>query len=164
MSGSHSPYEIRYPNRFKIYPINLNDKKQNTVNAYDNSVVYSDYILDTIIDYLQKNSPKDFYFNYSSDHGESVGENNRFGHGLLFKRAMVVPFIYSTNTVYNPFKNLKIITELTISEAIAKNMGYDINLTSQLTNYVTGSDITGSAGYAIVDFNGSNIIKLLKKN
>jgi lipid A ethanolaminephosphotransferase len=164
MSGSHSPYAIRYPKSFEKFKINLVSKRQNIINAYDNSVLYSDFTLNSLISYLQKNSKKEFYFLYSSDHGEAVGEHNRFGHGLLFKEAMLIPFLYATNSNKNPFKKIKHISELNIAQVVANFLGYDVKIDDKKLNYVTGSDITGLAGYAIVEFDGKKIISLKKIN
>jgi len=48
------------------------------VNSYDNSILYTDYVLDKLISTLEN---KNALFLYTSDHGESLGENGRFMHG-----------------------------------------------------------------------------------
>lgn len=48
------------------------------VNSYDNSILYTDYILDQVIRRLQD---KNALMMYTSDHGESLGENGRYLHG-----------------------------------------------------------------------------------
>lgn len=90
--GSHGPlYSNRYPKEFEVFePVcssrNIDECKQNELlNAYDNSLYYSSYVLSQIIDTLKENSDK---FNsvlfYVSDHGESLGENDQFMHGLPY--------------------------------------------------------------------------------
>jgi lipid A ethanolaminephosphotransferase len=90
--GSHGPaYYLRYPDRFKVFvPVcesSQLDKcpRQEIVNAYDNSILYTDYFLSRVIDFLKKNSDR-FYtaMIYVSDHGESLGENNIYLHGLPY--------------------------------------------------------------------------------
>jgi lipid A ethanolaminephosphotransferase len=103
--GSHGPaYYLRYPDSFKIYEPVCNssqlDKcpRQEIINAYDNSILYTDYFLSLVIDFLKKNSDT-FYtaMIYVSDHGESLGENNIYLHGLPYQFApdeqKRVPFI-----------------------------------------------------------------------
>jgi lipid A ethanolaminephosphotransferase len=90
--GSHGPaYHLRYPPRFKAFSpecrqANLNDCSQREViNAYDNTIVYTDFFLEKVIQFLKKNSRKyDTALLYVSDHGESLGENNVYLHGLPY--------------------------------------------------------------------------------
>ena len=90
--GSHGPsYHLRVPPEFEQFiPIckssQVNDCTQESlVNAYDNTILYTDYFLGQVIQFLKKNSAQ---FNtamiYASDHGESLGENNMFLHGLPY--------------------------------------------------------------------------------
>ena len=50
-------------------------------NSYDNTILYTDYVLDKIINELDK-SGVPYVFIYLSDHGESLMENNRVFHGM----------------------------------------------------------------------------------
>ncbi len=87
--GSHGPaYYLRYPNSFeKFKPVCTTSELQQCsqeeiVNAYDNTILYTDYVLAKVIDFLQNNSNKfDTGMLYVSDHGESLGENNLYLHG-----------------------------------------------------------------------------------
>ncbi len=103
--GSHGPsYYLRVPEQFKTFtPICENSQvnecsKESLVNAYDNTILYTDYFLQQVIKLLKQNSAK---FNtamiYVSDHGESLGENNMYLHGLPYVMApdeqIHVPFI-----------------------------------------------------------------------
>lgn len=58
---------------------------QELVNTYDNSILYTDAMLDSTIKLLQQYSSK---FNtalvYLSDHGESLGENGMYLHGTPY--------------------------------------------------------------------------------
>ena len=57
--------------------------RQSIVNAYDNSIAYTDHVLAQSIDWLARQSAR--YATgmlYVSDHGESLGENNLYLHGL----------------------------------------------------------------------------------
>ena len=51
---------------------------QELVNAYDNSILYADFILDEVMDSV-KGRPA--LVLYTSDHGQSLGENGLFLHG-----------------------------------------------------------------------------------
>jgi lipid A ethanolaminephosphotransferase len=90
--GSHGPgYHLRHPPRFKPFnpeceQIMLNDcSRQEVINAYDNTIAFTDYFLAKVIAFLKKNSAKyDTAMLYVSDHGESLGENNIYLHGLPY--------------------------------------------------------------------------------
>jgi lipid A ethanolaminephosphotransferase len=90
--GSHGPgYHLRHPANFKIFTPEcqkamLNDcTQQEVINAYDNTIAYTDYFLSQVIEFLKKNSEKyNTAMLYVSDHGESLGENNVYLHGLPY--------------------------------------------------------------------------------
>jgi lipid A ethanolaminephosphotransferase len=90
--GSHGPaYAQRSPPHAKRFlpectSVNLHDcPAQGLRNAYDNSIVYTDQVLGDAIDWLKTTQER---FNpallYLSDHGESLGENNLYLHGLPY--------------------------------------------------------------------------------
>lgn len=90
--GSHGPkYYERYPNTFKVYTPDCNraDVENCTLdevrNAYDNTILYTDFINYKLIDILEQNV-KNFRTSllYISDHGESLGENGLFLHGTPY--------------------------------------------------------------------------------
>jgi lipid A ethanolaminephosphotransferase len=88
--GSHGPaYFRRYPPAFAHFaPACENDDlqkctREEIVNAYDNSLRYTDHVLGSLIATLQRNEADvDSALIYVSDHGESLGERNLYLHGL----------------------------------------------------------------------------------
>ena len=61
---------------------------QEIVNAYDNSLVFTDHVLTELIRWLREQSthtPTGLI--YLSDHGESLGENSLYLHGLPYSMA-----------------------------------------------------------------------------
>lgn len=90
--GSHGPdYFKRYPKAFeKFTPVctsnALNEcTREEIVNAYDNSILYADHVLASLIELLRQNQDKvDSGMLYISDHGESLGEYNLFLHGTPY--------------------------------------------------------------------------------
>lgn len=94
--GSHGPeYYKRYPAEFeKFTPVcksnALNNcSRESIVNGYDNTLLYTDHVLASLIDILRSNQDKvDTAMLYLSDHGESLGEYNLFLHGTPY---MVAP-------------------------------------------------------------------------
>jgi lipid A ethanolaminephosphotransferase len=89
--GSHGPaYYKRYPDKFKKFlpTCDTSDIKDcsldQIVNAYDNTILYTDYIISQAIDIAKKYPKLESSVIYVSDHGESLGENNIFLHGMPF--------------------------------------------------------------------------------
>src|SRR5210317_628769 len=88
--GSHGPaYHKRYPEEFEkfIPACNLDDitkcSNEEINNAYDNSILYTDYFLSILIKELEKfTDTYEVTLLYVSDHGESLGENGIYLHGL----------------------------------------------------------------------------------
>ncbi len=90
--GNHGPaYFQRYPQTFEIFtPVCKTNQLEECTpeeirNAYDNALLYTDYFLTNTIDLLKRN---DECFQtaliYMSDHGESLGENGLYLHGLPY--------------------------------------------------------------------------------
>ena len=88
--GNHGPaYFKRYPPAFEKYvPACKNNDlsrctREEIGNAYDNAILYTDYFLGKVIQFLKKNDPRfETALFYVSDHGESLGENGLYLHGL----------------------------------------------------------------------------------
>ncbi|HWI77934.1 MAG TPA: sulfatase-like hydrolase/transferase, partial [Ramlibacter sp.] len=88
--GSHGPaYFKRYPAQFrKFTPACETDdlrrcSPQEIVNAYDNSLLYTDFFLGKVIDFLDRaQKTHDTAMLYVSDHGESLGEGGLYLHGV----------------------------------------------------------------------------------
>lgn len=105
-NGSHGPaYDQRYPDSMRVYqPVCSTNKLQDcsaeeVVNAYDNTIRYTDYFLSKVIDWLtNQQSAYNTAMVYVSDHGESLGENNLYLHGMPYAFAPEhqknVPFIF----------------------------------------------------------------------
>ena len=90
--GNHGPaYYQRYPKEFEEYkPVCMNNElskcdDQSVINAYDNAIRYTDYFLHNVIDTLKAyEQDYDVVMVYMSDHGESLGENNIYLHGMPY--------------------------------------------------------------------------------
>ena len=89
--GNHGPaYYKRYPKEFeKFKPVcktnQLEECSQEEIsNAYDNAILYTDYFLSKTINFLKKYKELDTSLIYISDHGESLGENGLYLHGLPY--------------------------------------------------------------------------------
>ncbi|MES2633767.1 MAG: phosphoethanolamine--lipid A transferase [Pseudomonadota bacterium] len=93
--GSHGPaYARRSPSHFKRFQpecqsSNLQEcSREEVVNAYDNSIAYTDHFLASTIAWLKGQEQRwDTAMLYVADHGESLGENNLYLHGLPYALA-----------------------------------------------------------------------------
>ncbi len=114
-STSHGPkYADKYPEEFEVYkPVaqNIEEGEKNIgllVNAYDNTIRYTDFLLDSLINTLRAMSEWKSAMIFISDHGESLGENKVFMHGLPMKLAPKVqyeiPFLVWTSDNFRSYK------------------------------------------------------------
>ncbi|MGE4462702.1 MAG: phosphoethanolamine transferase [Arcobacter sp.] len=93
--GNHGPaYYKRYPKEFeKFTPVCKTNQleqctKEEVSNAYDNAILYTDYFLSKVINFLKPYSNDyETAMLYMSDHGESLGENGFYLHGMPYMLA-----------------------------------------------------------------------------
>lgn len=93
--GSHGPaYHERSPKAYKRFmPECTSNALQNCtrdelVNAYDNTIAYTDHFLASTIAWLKSRSDTaSTAMVYLADHGESLGENNLYLHGMPYALA-----------------------------------------------------------------------------
>jgi lipid A ethanolaminephosphotransferase len=90
--GSHGPaYYRRYPDDLRRFlptcdtpDLSQCDRAQ-IINSYDNSLLYTDRFLAHSLDFLERQAAHyDTALIYVSDHGESLGENGLFLHGMPY--------------------------------------------------------------------------------
>ena len=100
MYGSHFNYKERYPESMSVFkPDNLTDakyeNKEYLMNAYDNTIRYTDGFLASLITLLQKTNSFSAML-YTSDHGEDIFDDNR----KLFLHASPVPSYYQLHVPF----------------------------------------------------------------
>jgi lipid A ethanolaminephosphotransferase len=132
--GSHGPaYYKRTPETFKKFKPEcatntLQDcTKSEVTNAYDNTITYTDYFLGKVVDYLKDKQPHvQTAMMYVADHGESLGENNIYLHGLPYAIAPDVqkriPWI---NWLSNDFMASRKLNPACLSSETAKKLSHD---------------------------------------
>jgi lipid A ethanolaminephosphotransferase len=91
--GSHGPaYYKRAPAALKQFQPECNSHAlqncppEQIVNAYDNSILYADHFIASTAKWLQAQS-RPTALMYLSDHGESLGENGLYLHGMPYSIA-----------------------------------------------------------------------------
>jgi lipid A ethanolaminephosphotransferase len=93
--GSHGPaYAERYPPDFERFKPSCRTNQlqrcsaEEVRNAYDNTIAYTDHVLARMIDTLRGASDRlDTLLIYASDHGESLGEQGIYLHGMPYSFA-----------------------------------------------------------------------------
>ena len=92
--GSHGPtYYQRYPDSFKQFTptcdtADLKNCTQEQIrNTYDNTILYTDHVIAESIQILKKFPYFESGLMYVSDHGESLGENGIYLHGMPYSIA-----------------------------------------------------------------------------
>lgn len=89
--GSHGPaYYLRYPPNFEPFAPACQSAAfgdctpQEILNAYDNTIAYTDFFLASVIDMLAEQDNVITSLIYASDHGESLGEGGLYLHGAPY--------------------------------------------------------------------------------
>lgn len=97
--GSHYKYSDRYPKSFSFFKPDGNNSysisnKNQLINAYNNSIIYTDYVLDNIIKKVESKNGSVLYF---ADHGENLYDTKDkiIFHGYYepTKYSLNIPFL-----------------------------------------------------------------------
>ena len=120
MNGSHGPtYYQRYPKQHKKFSPSCETSKIETcdgdtlANTYDNTIAYTDYVLNETIELLKQYSGDyDVAMLYVSDHGESLGESGFYLHGAPYaiapKEQIEIPLIFWSNSEFMAQRNINL--------------------------------------------------------
>lgn len=134
-STSHGPtYSKKYPPRFEVFKPVCNSVElgncshQELINAYDNTIVYTDYILYNIIEDLKQLKEYKSAMLFVSDHGESLGEKNLYMHGVPLsiapKEQYEIPFIvWVSDNSAKQLKHNKILSQNHVFHSVLNFLG-----------------------------------------
>ena len=151
--GSHGPsYYENYPEDFaRFTPIcssvmlhNCNDEE--LLNAYDNTILYTDYFIESTISSLKKTGLPSVLI-YISDHGESLGEYGLYLHGTPYALApeyqKKVPFLVWMSEEFKEVRELNTDDLFILPEHSTDNIFHSVmgalGLTSDI--YVENLDV-----------------------
>ena len=109
--GSHGPaYYKRVPAQFKVFKPTCDTNaiqgcsREALLNSYDNTLLYTDYVLDSLIETLKNTTKYQTALWYLSDHGESTGESGMYLHGAPYAIAPTqqthIPMLMWFSTVW----------------------------------------------------------------
>jgi lipid A ethanolaminephosphotransferase len=130
-STSHGPtYSKKYPPQFETFKpvcnsVELGKCSQNELlNAYDNTIVYTDYILHSVIEDLKELKDYKSTMIFVSDHGESLGEKNLYMHGVPIsiapKEQYEIPFIVWVSDHSKELKPNETLTQNHVFHSVLK--------------------------------------------
>jgi len=101
IKGSHFDYARRYPDSFRQFQPATDSAKDSIIAHYDNTVLYTDWLLHTLMSQLEA-SNRPSVLVYTSDHGENLMDDHRglLGHGIGNEYDLSVSaFIWATANV-----------------------------------------------------------------
>ena len=94
--GTHMSYKYRYPDNFKEFESlddsqrDLSNDKKQTINHYDNAILYNDYIVSSLLKKL-KTANQESLLLYFSDHGDDVYDTPPYNTLGRIESAPTVP-------------------------------------------------------------------------
>ena len=146
--GSHFNYRERYPDSNSVFkPDNATDADKNNrnelVNAYDNTIAYTDCLLDSVIRRIEREHCNAALV-YTSDHGEDIFDDSR----ERFLHASPTPTYYQVHVPFIVWTSDEYATcyPETVSQAFANR---DKNVSSSKSVFNTLIDLAGlSTSYA----------------
>jgi lipid A ethanolaminephosphotransferase len=135
--GSHGPaYYKRTPTDFKVFMPECRSNVlqdcsgQEIVNAYDNSVRYTDHFLGQTVAWL-KAQKRPAALVYVSDHGESLGEKGLYLHGMPYAMA--------------PREQINVPMAVWLSQPMLSHLGWDRSCwLGQATRAITHDNLYSS--------------------
>lgn len=144
MIGNHGPaYHLRYPKERAVFlpdcqtPRFADCTLDEIVNAYDNAMLETDYVLSRTIDMMAASDRVLSAMVFVSDHGESLGENGLFLHAA--PRFMA------------PDTQLKVPMVMWLGDAFAKAMEIDPACLTDAAAHPTSHDILFHSVLGLLD-------------
>ena len=133
---NHGPaYNTKYPPQFEVFtPVcatveMAKTSQEELFNAYDNSLIYTDYLLHMVIGMLRDMPERRSCLIYVSDHGESLGENNLYMHGVPMsmapKEQIEIPFLVWTSDSALKLKKLPAVGQHHVFHSVLRFLGVE---------------------------------------
>lgn len=151
----HLPYQANIEHRpaFQRFPTEELPFEDSTINAYDNAVLYADYLYQQLLQELRQKTDGPLYVFFTSDHGEKLGENGHWGHDRLDLVSAVVPIMFyargGDGRYLREMREHPPATHYQLGKMIARMLGYDIRNPAEEDGivYVNGVASLGRSGY-----------------
>lgn len=110
--GSHAIYGDRYPDLFEQFkptprqttgyiPTSRKFKDQ-TINSYDNTILYTDYVINSFVETIKSKTDTSAFLLYASDHGEQLftGKCDKYLHGNTTEAEFKIPLLTWHSQMY----------------------------------------------------------------
>lgn len=145
---SHGPtYNKKYPPEFEVFTPVCNTVEmskaipEELINAYDNTIVYTDYLIHSAIEIAKENPQRRSCVIFISDHGESLGEGNLYMHGVPMymapKEQIEIPFIVWKSDNNLTIKEIEEAEQYHIFHSILNFLGIDSPIYDENKNIFT---------------------------
>lgn len=146
MRSPHSPFENRYKGREdefeKFKPAaDSQDRFLYYQNTYDNALLYTDMVIDMMVDEFEKlNKGKNYSIYITADHGELFDYKGMYGHNNLVLEQAKVPFLMKKK---NSEDLPAVISHYQIAKLIARDFGFNVINPNEEDNiyYLHGNNI-----------------------
>ena len=133
---NHGPsYNTNYPAEFEVFTPVCNTVEmaktspEELNNAYDNSIVYTDFLIHSVIQMLREMPDRRGCVLFVSDHGESLGENNLYMHGVPMAMApreqIEIPFLVWTSADELKVKPLEKVGQHHVFHSVLRFFGIE---------------------------------------
>ena len=115
-------------------------KYEELINAYDNTIVYTDYLVHSVIDMLKKEfADRRSCVIFISDHGESLGEGGLYMHGVPMATApaeqLDIPFIvWTSDNAGTKVKDIELAGHHNIYHSVLKFLGLNTSFYDESKN------------------------------
>ncbi len=157
--GSHGPsYWLRYPADREIFSPACKTEEltectgEEIVNAYDNTIAYTDWFLAQVIDTLDDSNRVTPAMLYISDHGESLGEGGLYLHGTPYFMAPE----YQTHVPMVVWMSRRFRDSLALDqECLARAAGDPVSHDNMFSTVLGMLDVTTTARDATLDLAGA---------
>ena len=153
LRSTHAPYEANYAHardRYARWPDGHDLPRATRLrNAYDNSVLYLDGLLDRMLDEFDK-LPGQRHLVITGDHGQLLGARGMWGHNVLEPEVADVPVLswsrQAPGDVAESMRQARWISHFEMSRWLANRLGRDIRSPSAIAgvHYVQGKNLYGA--------------------
>ena len=135
-STSHGPtYYKKYPAKFeKFAPVCTTVEMAEAdhdelISAYDNTILYTDYLVHSAIEQLRTLDNWRATMIFVSDHGESLGENNLYMHGMPKSMAPAeqfdIPFIVWHSDSERTIKEIELAEQYHVFHTVLSSLSIE---------------------------------------
>lgn len=138
MYTSHGPaYYESYPPEFEAFTPTCKtvevakSPREDLVNAYDNTILYTDWMLYGLINDLKAIKGRKCAMIFLSDHGESLGENGRYLHGTGIGtmeekiQEYEIPFFAWTNNPAQTYRDTCTVDQHFVFHSVMDFLGFE---------------------------------------